>query len=151
VNKLEDLNIPVVESKSLGVDFSKFDGTKVAIASVTRCEKETHWIDGKFDKDKTIKIPAVEIKTEAITEITDANGVKKPITVSVKLNLQKQINPDTKKEEIVISKGPKAQLWKFMRKMAVTELKDLVGKKVALTLAPSTDPEDDRMWLKIVM
>lgn len=51
----------------------------------------------------------------------------------------------------VISKAPKAILWKFMRKMGVADYRELKEKLALLTVKPATKDGDDRVFLNIVV
>lgn len=148
--KMEDNleNIRGAEPKQL-VDAKKYEGSKVKIARVEQKELETHWIEGVFLANETIKVPGLEIETEPLDELLMSDGTKKPLTVKAQFNLQKIVNPETKKEEIVFSKHPNSKLWKLMRKLGVTKLSEIKGKFVTIVTEPSKDPADDRLWLRI--
>ena len=142
---IEELgNIEVIEPKS-SFDASKYEGQRVKIASVEKIEKESHWIDGVYDANKTVKIPAVEVKTEPLDELPQPDGSTKPLTVTRRFNLQEQVQPDGSKK-IVISKHPKATLWAFMRKLGVQKIPDMIGKIV--TIITEADDEGN-LWLRI--
>jgi len=50
----------------------------------------------------------------------------------------------------VISKAPRAKLWKFMRKHQVEDYRDLVGVPVILTVQPSKK-DNDKFFINIVL
>ena len=141
VGNIDD--IKVVESTPL-FDARQFDGAKVKIESVVQSVVDSHYIDGVYNANKTIKSPVIEVETEPVTTIKTIDG-EKQVKVKQRFSLQ-EVNG-----QVVISKNPKAKLWKFMRKMGVEKPSELKGKTVTLTAEPSTDPEDDRLWLRIVV
>jgi hypothetical protein len=141
VGNIDD--IKVVESTPL-FDARQFDGAKVKIESVVQSVVDSHYIDGVYNANKTIKSPVIEVETEPVTTIKTIEG-EKQVKVKQRFSLQ-EVNG-----QVVISKNPKAKLWKFMRKMGVEKPSELKGKTVTLTAEPSTDPEDDRLWLRIVV
>jgi len=137
-------NIEAVEPKS-SFDATKYEGRRVKIEKVEKIEKQSHWINGSYDANKTVTIPAIEISTEPLDELPQADGTTKPLIVTRRLNLQEQVQPDGTKK-LVISKNPKAALWAFMRKLGVTKINDMVGKIVTII----TEVDDDgTSWLRI--
>lgn len=143
-----DLNIPVVDAASK-FDATKYINAKVRIAKVTRGTKINFYPDGKtYKADSTETMPIIEVATEVLEVLTMKDGTKKDIVVTARFNLQENENPDGTKS-IVISKNPKARLWKFMRLVGANTLEELKGKFVKLIGVPSKDPEDDRMFLRI--
>lgn len=144
-NAIVDLNnIKPVEPKAL-FDAKKYDGVKIKIAEVNQVWEDSHYIDGTYDATKIVKLPFVYVVTEVVDVIGEGEE-KREIRVKARFSLQQDDNGN-----LVISKHPKGKLWKFMRKMGVDKLQDLKGKIVSLTTEPSTDPNDDRVWLRIVI
>lgn len=161
-NNLDD--IPIVESTSM-FDATKFEGMRVKVDNVEKKQVTDFFPDGStYKKDSTDMKWVVEITTEPLREIdndgqvTDKiiempqeDGTHKNLRVTKRFNLQEQLNNETGKPEVVISKHPKASLWKFMRKMGTDSLSGLKGKVVTLTSEPSKVEGDDRRFLSIVV
>ncbi len=144
-NEIVDLNsIKPVEPKVL-FDAKKYDGARIKIAEVKQVWEDSHYIDGTFDATKTQKLPFVYVITEIVDVIGEGEN-RKEIRTKARFSLQQN-----DKGELVISKHPKGKLWKFMRKLGVEKLEDLKGKMVTLTTEASTDPSDDRVWLRIAI
>lgn len=143
----DELDIPVVEGG--GIDYAKYDGMKVAIASVKRIAKENHYKDNVYVQEVVSMIPAIEVETEPIFEYKDKDGITQKKTVKAVFNLQEKTD-DKGVKTVVISKSPKANLWRFMRKLGCISVKEILGKKVMLTLVPSSDPASDQRYLNIV-
>lgn len=137
-------NIKPVEPKTL-FDATKYDGMRVKIAEIKQIWVDSHYVDGSYDATATVKTPFIEVVTEVVDTIGEGEG-KNEIRASARFTLQKDESGN-----LVISKHPKAKLWKFMRKMGVTTLENLKGKLVTLTTEPSKDENDDRVWLRIVV
>ena len=144
----DSLDIPIVDSG--GFDPTPFEGQKFKIEVVNIEERRNLYPGGVYDADSKEMRPAVRVETETITTITDSDGTDKKITVNALFNLQERYNKAGEKE-VVISKNPNAKLWKFMRKIGATTLKEIKGKIVTLTTEPSSDPEDDRKFLRILI
>jgi len=138
--------IPIVEPAQ-AFDATQYEGAKVKIARVEQITFESHYIDGKYDADNTKETPAIEIETESIGDMQTDDGPK-PITVNARFNLQEKVIDG--KKQIVISKHPKASLWKFLRKMGCQRPSELMGKIVVITTEASKDESDDRRFLRIV-
>lgn len=137
-----ELDIPLADPKPL-FDGKKYDGELVAIDTVKKIEVDSHYINGVYDEDKTVRVQVIEIETVVLETIETAEGPK-DIRVNARFNLK---NIDGVWS---ISKHPKAALYKFMRKMGVEKVADLKGMKVRLTLEPSSNPDDDRSYLRII-
>ena len=104
------------------------------------------------------------VKTEREVEFKNEDGTIDKLEITVELNFQNKkdeygtlimqdfnISGVVEKRPIpVMSKAPKAGLWKFCRKMGVTNYKDLQGKIVTLTTTPSKKEGDDRIFINIV-
>ena len=158
--RLDDLQI--VEASS-GFDSSVFEGQRIPIAKVEIKEVIDKYPNGEYNSESTEKKKVVEITTatlkEAHKKVDDGNvtfgpeevlfpqedGSTKPLVVTHRFNLQK------KEGNWVISKHPKAALWKFMRKMEVESAKDLLNKIVTITTTPSKNAEDEKRYLSIVV
>lgn len=136
--------IKPVEPKVL-FDAKKYDGARVKLADVKQIWQDSHYVNGTYDANKTVKLPFIEITTEIVDTVTSGDQ-KSEIRAKARFSLQQN-----DKGELVISKHPKGKLWKFMRKMGVEKLDDLKGKMVTLTTEPSKDENDDRLWLRIVV
>lgn len=141
VGNIDD--IPVVESTPL-FDAKEFEGKRVKIEKVTQIVADSHYIDGAYDANKTVKVPMIEIETEIVSTVSTKEGPKE-IRAKHRFSLQEI------EGKVVISKNPKAKLWKFLRKMGVDKPSLLVGKTITLTAEPSKDENDDRTWLRIVV
>ncbi len=176
-----ELDIPIVE-KAAGFDGRNYEGKRVKIASIKRIWDLNMFTgaDGSYNKESTEMMWKVYIETEPLHELDevgnfndklvefkDSNGNMKNITVSMTLNLQNEIDPNTKevvmgsyKNDItgqmeqrpnpVLSRHPKAAAWAFCRKMGANNLKELADKIVTLTTVPSKTDGDDRVFLRIV-
>lgn len=155
----DDLNIPLSEPKS-HFDAEKYEGKRVKIMNVTRDVALSHYVpeldaSGKptgqnvYDANRTVEQPVVYIETEVVNPEEPDN----PITVRQRFSLQ-TTKDNYGKEIVTISKHPKAKLYKFLCKMGVDKmpnpLEALKGKMVTLTTEPSKDPNDDRVFLRIV-
>jgi len=144
-----DLNIPTVEAKK-SIDVTQYEGTRIKIGKVVRDIVESHYVtnedtgEREYNPNKTEPQDVIFVETEPLAELTDAEGNKKPLVVRQRFNLQKDSEGN-----VVISKHEKAALWKFMRKMGVTDVKNLVGKFVTITTEPDRNDETKR-WLRIV-
>ena len=125
-------------------DARKYDGSRVKIASATTKVIDSHYVDGKYDSNQTVKQDVLIIETEPV-EILKMEDGDKPICANAKFNLVR--GEDGK---LSYSKHPKGALHKFMRKMGVAKISELVGGIVTLTVEPSKDEGDDRVWLRIV-
>ena|SRR3990167_82567 len=151
-----DLNIPVVES-SQPIDVAKYENKQYLIAKVERTTRESHYFtdpitgENKYRKDEVVEVPAVLIETESLDMISDGKGGTRTLTVKATLNLQERVNKETGKKDVVISKNPKAKLWQLMRRLNVQTLEELKGKKVTVVTQPSSDEDDDRLWLRILI
>lgn len=158
-------NIPIVEPKSL-IDVTGYEGKRFPIDTVERIEVIDYYNgptdDGSntaYNPNSTEKKFVIEIKTVPLPEL-DENGEPtdnmvdlgdgKKLTVNARFNLKKEMDEKTGQVNWVISKHPKANLWKFMRKFKVDKLGDLKGKFVTLTTVPAADENDDRLFLRIV-
>ncbi len=175
-----ELDIPQVERAS-GFDAKPYEGKRVKIATVRRIWDINTFPDGQtYNPASTLMMWKIVIETEVLRELdengnftdklvefTDDKKNVKNIRVQLTLNLQEEIDPNTKqpvmgtyKNEItgqdeqrpnpVLSKHPKASAWKFCRKMGANNLTELKDKIVTLTTVPAKDPEDDRVFLRIV-
>ena len=106
--------------------------------------------------DKLVEFPNEDGSVDNLKINTDLNfQAKKDDTGKVVKEKQTVEYEDGEEEEIealhpVISKAPKAALWKFMRKMGVTDYRQLEGKIVTLTLRPAKKEGDDRVFINIV-
>ena len=87
--------------------------------------------------------------TEPVASIQNDKGESIDIRVKQRFNLQKRINKSDGKIMWVVSRNPKGKLWKLCRKCGVEYPSDLKGKYITLVLEPSSDPNDDRMFLRI--
>lgn len=145
--EVEKNDVEVVEPKTL-FDPKPFEGSRVKIERVEFTEFETHYIDGVWDDKKTIMQQGIMVITEPVTQVTNANGTKTDVRVKQRFSLQKRVN-DKGETTWVVSKNPKSKLWKLCRKCGVEYPSDLKGKFVILTLEPSNDVNDDRMYLRI--
>ena len=145
--EVEPGEIEIVEPKQV-FDPKPFDGSKVRIERVEYTEFETHYIDGEWDDKKTTIQQGVLVITEPVTQVLSSNGVKTDIRVKQRFNLQKRID---EKGIItwVTSKNNKSKLWRLCRKCGVEDPSQLKGKLVVLTLEPSSDINDERMYLRI--
>lgn len=142
----ENIDIDSIETVESAPQFDakEFDGTRVKIADIKNIVVDSHYVDGSYNSEKTVKQPMIEVTTEPVKVIDTEDGPK-DIIARERFTLQEVDG------KLAISKHPKAKLWKFMRKMGVAKLSDLKGKIVTLTAEPSKDPNDDRYWLRIVV
>jgi hypothetical protein len=151
-------------------DANQYEGRKVKIAKVEEIETIDHFV--KFNADtklwessetynpnSTKKIHQIRVITESLRKIDEGgnfsdelyeikdevNGIIKHITIKEDFNLKEDGN------DWVISKHQKSKMWKFMRKMGVEKLSDLKGKYVTLKTEASTNPDDDRVYLRIIV
>lgn len=170
VEKSEDdirMDIDAIEQKepAKAIDVSLYEGKRATLKK-PEMKEVIDWYSGPVDAkgnptynpESTAKKMVIEITSEPIDEVDeDGNptGNKlmvgdNPVTVSHRFNLRKEIKEDGS-INWVISKHPKASLWKFMKKMGVEKLSELEGKRPTLTYEPSKDPEDERSYLRIVV
>jgi len=146
----ENLDLPIVDG-NVGFNPKEHEGKQVKIVKIWRDLIDSHYVDGEYNASKTQKAPVVYIETEAIAKLTLSDGTDKDVTVKHRFYLQNRVNPVTKEKETVISKSPQAKLWKFMRKVGATKLDEIKDKIVTLTVEPSKEPGDDRLFLRIVV
>jgi hypothetical protein len=164
-DKIIDRDLDKIEKKTPkpAFDAKAYEGKRVRIASVTEKEVIDFYTgeNGTYNEKSTAKKHEIQIETEPLPKLDEAGnfttelysyfdeleGKEKNITVIAKLGLK--FDKETK--DWIISKHPKANLWKFMRKMGVDKLSELKNKYVTLTAKPSTNPEDDRSFLVIVL
>jgi len=145
--EVEKEDLDVVEPKQI-FDPRPFEGKRVKVERVEFTEYETHYINGVWDESKTAVQKGILVITEPISQVSGANGAKTDIRVKQRFNLQKRIN-DKNETTWVVSKNTKSKLWKLCRKCGVEYPSELKGKLVVLTLEPSNDVNDDRMYLRI--
>jgi len=163
-NVIDDLDvIPQREPKSQ-FEPTAYEGKMVKLKR-PEIKEVIDWYTGEaqadggkaYNPNSTEMKKVVEISTEDLKMIE--HGVEKDellklgentVSVSHRFNLKKEIS-ESGAIEWVISKHPKAALWKFMRKKGVEKLSELKGKTVSLTVEPSTDEKDDRVFLRIVI
>jgi len=155
-------NISAKMPKS-GFDSVAYEGKRVKIARVEKIQVINKYTgpNGAYNAAETeAKTWKIEIETESLPKLdADGNfttdlyvyhdeleGKDKHITVTARFGLSQD-----EAGEWVISKHPKAKLWKFMRKMGVEKLSQLLGKHVTLITEPSTDQSDDRSYLRIAI
>ena len=146
----DNLNVPIVDATQV-FNPKEFEGKKVKIAKVWRDRIDSHYVDGEWNANKTQKAPVVFVETEPVSKITLGDGTEKEVVVKHRFYLQSRVNSVTKEKEVVISKSPTAKLWKFMRKIGANELNEIQDKMVTLTIEPSKEPDDDRLFLRIVV
>jgi hypothetical protein len=152
-----DLNTIKAVDKISAFNSEKYEGKKVLIGDIKIKEETDHYHGGKvYDATSTEKMFRVYIYTEPIKELDekgnftdkilqyDKDGVMTPVTVHVRFNLGK--DAEGKPE---ISKHPKADLWKFMRKHGAATLPELKGKLVMLNTELSGVEGDNRKFLRI--
>lgn len=137
-------NIEVRDSVPL-FDARKFEGKRVKIDKVYQDVIDSHYVNGVYEKNMTVKQPVIIVETEVVETIKLGEG---DVDIRVKERFALQTANDGR---VVISKNPKAKLWRFMRKMGATKPSELKGRIVTLTTEPSKDENDDRVFLKIVI
>jgi hypothetical protein len=154
--------IPAVTPKP-SFDALAYEGKRVKIAEV----KELEVIDfytgpkGTYNDKSTETKHVILIATEPLKRIDEGGNFTEELykyydtlsasekTVSVEARLG--LKYDVEKKEWIISKHPKAKLWKFMKKLGAEKLSELKNKYVTLTAQASDNPEDDRNYLRIVI
>jgi len=159
--KPEDLETR--EPKSNDFDNSKFEGQRIKIESVNTVEVIDFFPEGNYDKNSTAKKTVVEITTEPIKQYhmnEDGSVVFGPELIEIpnkegegthSLKIVHRFNLQKEGDQWIISKHPKANLWKFMRKLNVEKVTDLAGKYVTVTTTPSKNPDEpDKTYLSIV-
>lgn len=156
---LED--IPVVDAKSK-FDYTVYEGQRVKIATVELKMVPNLYPNGAYDATSKEMKKVVEITTAPLRDIDiddDGNttllntlvtyinkeGNETHLTVRERFNLQ--IDNEGK---YVISKHPKATLWKFMRKIGANTLPEIKDKIVTITTKPSKKENDETRYLAIV-
>ena len=137
-------NIPLVEPKQQ-FDAAVYEGKRVKIARVEKKIVDTHYVTNDqgekvYDVTKTEQQDIIEIETE----ILNPEDETFPVTVNARFNLQKDENGN-----VIISKHPKANLYKFLRKMGCEKPSELKGKIVTITTQPDRD-NPEKLWLRIV-
>jgi hypothetical protein len=162
-------NIPTKVPK-LTFDASAYEGKKVQIDKVEEIEAIDRFVKwnpetktwestDKPNPESTKKIHQIKVTTKPLKKVNedgtysdelyefkdDVSGEVKHIQLSETFNL-KEDNGNW-----IISKHPKAKLWKFMRKMGVEKLSELKDKYVTLKTEPSNNPNDDREYLRIIL
>ena len=144
-------------------DVSAYEGKRVKIADVKELEVIDYYNGegGTYNPNSTDKKHIISITTESLKKVDEGGNFTSELytyhdelsntdkTVSVDARLGLKFEKD--KKTWVISKHPKAKLWKFMRKLGVEKLSELKGKFVTLTSEPSSNPEDDRSYLRIAL
>lgn len=121
-------SIKVVDKVSSGFDAREFDGQRVKIARVLAIMDKSNYIwnpelkKNEFNKDKFVLVPKIEVETEEVTKFTKKDGKEISVRVSSRVPIQQEVNKETGKKEIVISKASVAKLWQFMRKLGITEI-----------------------------
>ena len=156
-----DLNVPVEEGKPQ-VDVKPYKGLKFALKKPRRYETINFWpnnskvkvltsteICQKIDVE-TVGLPVLDKDGKPTDKMwmTEKDGVQVPVTVTRTFNLQKSKQEDGS-IKWVVSKTPLAHLWKWMRSIGAKTLEEIEGKLGMLTLEPSKNPDDNRLWLKI--
>jgi len=155
-----DLNRIQTEEPKEIVDVSIYEGKRFKIAKVEEVEV-INFYNGPVINDKpsynpnsTEKKHVIEIETEPLPKIgKDGEVLPELVTfgegkfLSVKAKFNLKLNDSN---NWVVSKHSRASLWKFMRKMSVENLEALIGKFVTLTTEGASNPDDDRIFLKIV-
>jgi len=162
-------NVPIMEPKSQ-IDAKSYKGFKIKIANVRQFEVIDYYTGPKneqgmptFNSESKIKKRIVEVETESLPEIdergnaiegklvqiSDIDGKTRPLVVSAKFNLKKEVDKVTGNIVWGISKAPRAKLWAFMRKQGARTLDELKGTIVVLDAVPDADENSDRFWLRI--
>ena len=152
------------EAKDL-IDAAKYEGLRARISEVVEEEVIDVYTGPEDDTGKptynplsTVKKRIIKIRTEPLPVLNEQGqptndlvelGDGRKLQVESKFNLKKE-KDESGNIKWVISKAPRASLWKFMRKMGVEKLNDLKNKYITLTAEPSGNPNDDRIYLKIV-
>lgn len=159
-------DIPILSSQQ-SVDFSLYESFRVKIGQVKEIDAINYYngsvINGKpsYNKDSTESCKKIEVTTEPLPKFNengqlteellsypDEEGKEKYVTVTARFNLKKTID-DNGNEVWVIPKSSSAKLWKFMRKLGVEKLSEMIGKLVTITTEKDRDPESEKIWLRI--
>jgi hypothetical protein len=167
--KVLDVNldeIQAVDSSNLDLNPAQYEGFRTKIEKVMIIETINYYnkpvLDDegkptgeyKYNPDSTEMCQKVKILTEPLPKLDEegkptneefvfGNGSK--LQVSARFNLTFNVE----QQKWTISKHEKAKLWKFMRKMGVENLKELVGKYVTLTTELDRN-DDSKLYLRIV-
>ena len=162
-------DIPIVEGGT-PIDYSRYEGMRVQIAKVEKIEAINFYtgpiVGGKpsYNAESTEKCMKIEVTTKALLKLDDAgqptqekltyfDSIKEeevPITVTARFNLKK-VEGENGVVNWVISKTPRANLWKAMRKLGVEKLSEMIGKLVTITTSPDKDPDSDKVWPRLVL
>ena len=160
-----DRNLDEIEKSMPKASFDtlSYEGKRVKIDKVMELEVTDFYAGegGTYDTNSIAKKHVISVVTEPLPKLDDKGEVtetlyryfdevanaEKTVTVDIRLGLKLDKTTDM----WVISKHPKAKLWKFMRKMGVEKLSELKGKFVTLTAEPSSNPDDDRSYLRIAI
>jgi len=158
-----DRNLDEIEKSMPKSSFDAlvYEGKRIKIDKVMELEVPDLYTGegGTYNSASTATKHVISIVTESLPKLNDKgevteelykyfdelSNIEKTITVDIRLGLKL----DKATNKWVISKHPKAKLWKFMRKMGVEKLSELKGKYVTLITEPSSDPTDDRNYLRI--
>jgi len=152
-------DVEVVESKS-SFDAKAFEGKKVKIEKVEIARVPDNFATGSYVKETEEMKWVTKVTTEPLKELDEKGNFtdklmeyedqetnkKKNITVTQQFNMG-----ESEEGKPTVIKHEKASLWKAMKKLGVTKLSELKGKEVMLDTKPSTDENDDRVFLKLAL
>lgn len=131
--RLDDLK-PI---EAQGIDFSSFEGNRIPIEKVSVIDINSFYDgDGKKIKEP-IQVKALKVESTVVTMIKNQEGVEVGIRASELFNL---IN-DKKTGGIGWSKGAKAKLNNFLKKLNVEHPKQLIGKSAVIRLRKKENPD----------
>jgi hypothetical protein len=165
-----DLDAIVTKTPKPTFDANAYEGRKVKIDKVEEIETINHFVrwnpelkvwesTDKYNSESTKKVHGIKITTEPLKKIDEGGNFsnelyefKDDVTGDVKhIQITEMFSLKQDGNDWVISKHPKAKLWKFMRKMGIEKLSELKGKYVTLKTEASNNSEDDRSYLRIIV
>jgi len=132
------------------IDYAKYIGMKVKIASVTIGTKPQYWKDGKKSLTPVGVIPCFIVTAEPLDKLDNGDGTFKDVTVkAAKLNAYFVEDNATGKEVLSFTKDDKGAAWHFCRVLGIQNPMEAVGKLVEIERQLNADPNDDRVWLQM--
>lgn len=132
--------IPIIPGKSEIPDLTEFEGVRVKIEGWEIIEIDSYWDPENTEKKLVtpVKVKKLKVFTQPVTQGKKGDGTVFPIRASALFSMKRD-----DKGNWGLSDNPKSNFQKFLHKIKVNTLKDLVEKYVTITL-------DENGYLRIV-